>query len=948
MITVYSPVVPDLGVGRVISAYKKHLPKYGIEFVDSPLDADVVTTHAGIFTDGRDPDVLHCHGLYPTAEIDTSPTYLASNNAVIHNARVAKYITVPSEWVADIFRRGMLLNPFIVPHGIDIEDFQEPSYDRSASYILWAKGHRSGVCDPAPVNALANKLRDKNFITTFGTKTSNVNVLGRQPFDTMLEYIRSAGIYLATTKETFGIQTLEAMACGVPVLAYDWGATPEIVTHGLNGIIVAPGDIEGLVQGYYTIQENWESYAKAAREAAFSFTWDLACQKVFEIYTQVLEPEPVKLSVVIPCYNYAHYLGNAIESVLAQETPVAEIIVVDDDSADNTAEVAARYPEVQYYKIKNVGVANARNFGIQRATGNFIACLDADDMMQPNFVSTLLPRIATDRSLGIVYGSITNLFDNGRTQVSQWPPPFHFGMQIKKRNCVPSCCIFRRAAWERAGGYKRAYTPAEDAELFARITSYGYRAEKVTEEALYIYRIHDKSLSKVLTEPDWVLDKPWSYDESVTPFAAPRSDALSYPVYNYDNPVVSIIIPVGPGHNLYAARAVDSAYRQYYQAIEIIVINDSGSGLIVPETGMPLQRAYPFVRMLETDARDAGKARNLGAEIARGRFLVWLDADDMLMPEFVNKCIQAFESMGGEFYVYTDWFSQTGELSTAEEFDIEKIKAKAVHPVTTLLPKAWHNEIGGYAEMEGWEDWDYYLRIACSGHCGARLAEALLVYDYASGMRREKSHHLMQSLIERIRRIVMACRGCASRKSAAPTVPVKTISASGIPEGYVKVEENSGNRGGHFVMGRITRTNYGRHKTGDIFPMHAQDQAAQPTLYKIVSQPVQQPIPQVVKATVTKPVDMQQIEKVVASKPQELPDVQEYAEIVEKNVDPEAVGSDNVPTDYVPPVGTLTERMLRNMTLTVEWAEAMLVEEQAGKNRIGVQNYLRSIIDGTL
>jgi glycosyltransferase involved in cell wall biosynthesis len=85
------------------------------------------------------------------------------------------------------------------------------------------------------------------------------------------------------------------------------------------------------------------------------------------------------VSVIIPAYNSARFLPEAIESVLKQTYPVLEIIVVDDGSIDNTKEVCQNYPTVKYIYQKNQGVSAARNTGIYAATGDYLILLDADD-----------------------------------------------------------------------------------------------------------------------------------------------------------------------------------------------------------------------------------------------------------------------------------------------------------------------------------------------------------------------------------------------------------------------------------------------------------------------------------------------------------------------------------------------------------------------------------------
>jgi glycosyltransferase involved in cell wall biosynthesis len=96
------------------------------------------------------------------------------------------------------------------------------------------------------------------------------------------------------------------------------------------------------------------------------------------------KPEEALVSVVIPCYNHGHYLGAAIESVLAQSYPHREIIVVDDGSTDGTEGVCRGYPGVSYIRSDRVGPSVARNIGVAVSKGSFINFLDADDLLYPN------------------------------------------------------------------------------------------------------------------------------------------------------------------------------------------------------------------------------------------------------------------------------------------------------------------------------------------------------------------------------------------------------------------------------------------------------------------------------------------------------------------------------------------------------------------------------------
>src|SRR5438477_4156439 len=93
------------------------------------------------------------------------------------------------------------------------------------------------------------------------------------------------------------------------------------------------------------------------------------------------------VSIIIPCYNQAHFLRNAIESARHQSYPHIEVVVVDDGSTDNTERIAREYSGVLCVRQKNTGLAGARNTGIRSSIGEFMVFLDADDMLLPNAVA---------------------------------------------------------------------------------------------------------------------------------------------------------------------------------------------------------------------------------------------------------------------------------------------------------------------------------------------------------------------------------------------------------------------------------------------------------------------------------------------------------------------------------------------------------------------------------
>ena len=122
---------------------------------------------------------------------------------------------------------------------------------------------------------------------------------------------------------------------------------------------------------------------------------------------------PQLVSVIIPAYNAERFLAATLESVFAQDHRPLEVIVVDDGSSDGTAEVAARFPEVVCVRIAHSGVMAARNAGLARARGTFIALQDADDLWAPDKLSAQLAHLRDHPEHGYVVAHVQSFLDPG-------------------------------------------------------------------------------------------------------------------------------------------------------------------------------------------------------------------------------------------------------------------------------------------------------------------------------------------------------------------------------------------------------------------------------------------------------------------------------------------------------------------------------------------------------
>ena len=152
-----------------------------------------------------------------------------------------------------------------------------------------------------------------------------------------------------------------------------------------------------------------------------------------------VQSEPPTVSIIIPVYNYATKVSRAIDSALAQTHPV-DIIIVNDGSTDDSwaiiNEYAQKHANITAINQENAGVAVARNKGISISNSKYIACLDADDALQPTFIESLVPTLESDRSLGIAYAGLWFILPDGREGKSPWPDDFDANQQPR---IVPWC-----------------------------------------------------------------------------------------------------------------------------------------------------------------------------------------------------------------------------------------------------------------------------------------------------------------------------------------------------------------------------------------------------------------------------------------------------------------------------------------------------------------------------
>lgn len=208
---------------------------------------------------------------------------------------------------------------------------------------------------------------------------------------------------------------------------------------------------------------------------------------------------PPKVSFIVPTYNHARYLPYALNSIINQNYPNLEVLVIDDGSTDETAKLVKPYPSIINYIYKeNGGTPSALNLGLSLATGKYVCWLSADDVLIGKKVFKQLELMECDPNMGFSYTSFVVINANGVKQYAV-NSAYYSDKREMVRKLMEGCFIngssvmMRRSALEKIGDFDESLPQAHDYDLwlrFLRHYSCGFLAEP-----LLAYRWHGKNMS---------------------------------------------------------------------------------------------------------------------------------------------------------------------------------------------------------------------------------------------------------------------------------------------------------------------------------------------------------------------------------------------------------------------------------------------------------------------
>lgn len=206
-----------------------------------------------------------------------------------------------------------------------------------------------------------------------------------------------------------------------------------------------------------------------------------------------------RVDIVTPAYNAATTIAETIESVLAQTHETWRLWIVDDGSPDNTAAVVEEYladPRIRLLRQSNRGASHARNLGIERSEGPYIAFLDSDDVWEPEFLARSVQALDESPAAGMVWCDMNVIGDGDGTYRGERDPVYgaagttldaiYSGVTF-----LPSCCLFRHEFFARGLRWLQECSPMEDMPIFLHVAEQAdvlYLPERLSN-----YRVHTGS-----------------------------------------------------------------------------------------------------------------------------------------------------------------------------------------------------------------------------------------------------------------------------------------------------------------------------------------------------------------------------------------------------------------------------------------------------------------------
>ncbi|MGP9825059.1 glycosyltransferase [Ectopseudomonas khazarica] len=476
------------------------------------------------------------------------------------------------------------------------------------------------------------------------------------------------------------------------------------------------------------------------------------------------------LSVVIPAFNYARYLEQAVRSLLSQGVDSIEVLVLDNASTDDTQGVMAGFaadPRVRYMRNRrNFGAGNNSHNGFWAAKGKYLILFMADDFMNPGHVSRILPAMELDARIAVGYSPISWVNEQGKPLVGPRHPGHREADYIGGRNEVadllvydnyitPSAAIIRREAFFEAWQRDTRIRGAGDWHLMVQLGE-RYPDFVFTTSPGVSYRVHgaqhsneyygtSSPLQGHLCILEGVFERgreallrgrarevaehlrrrleqhPSELESELGVRARNLCERLDSLAREDERALFSIILTTYNRADL-LKDALASVGSQTLRDFEVILVNDNGE----PVEQLLATCDFPVTYIRQGRNQGLSAARNAGLALARGRYIVYLDDDDIYLPNHLAVLAEAFEQHPGSvIYTGVEYVNEKledgqrielerGQPFKHETFDRDRLFVQNYIPVNTWAhPREMLATVGEFdTDLAAFEDWDMLLRLA--------------------------------------------------------------------------------------------------------------------------------------------------------------------------------------------------------------------------------------------
>lgn len=391
------------------------------------------------------------------------------------------------------------------------------------------------------------------------------------------------------------------------------------------------------------------------------------------------------ISIIIPTYNGSAYLAETIHSALKQTYPYFEILVVDNDSKDQTAQIAKSFKEVRYFHLKTPDITQARNYGVMQAKGLLIAFLDHDDIWTPDKLSKQQAFLEENPQVSAVVCKQHLFLEKNHPKPHWLKQEF---LKTPQPAYLPSALLMKRSAIEQTNLFDPAFALTSDVAWFFQAKTNGIRVELIPEVLLH-RRIHNNNTSHryIQTQKEILSIVHRSIAER--------------------RKKVSVIIAVYNGEK-YLKDAIENALAQDYPHKEIIVVNDGStdsSQKIIDQFGSRIRSIFQKNQGL-------GSARNTGIRAATGSYFSFLDHDDLWGGKKLSSQIKEMDDTDPLVFSYVQQFVCPSLSSEEKEkLQINKEILPSYFAGNLLISKKRFFQVGFFFERNTVGEFiDWYAR----------------------------------------------------------------------------------------------------------------------------------------------------------------------------------------------------------------------------------------------